>query len=99
MIVTERLLLRLPEPRDHPALFAIWAERRAELAMEPHEDVSGRILEHAASQLAKLRRARREQLDAVGDVIAFLAKIIQQPGPIVHNGSYRGFRRRSIAAP
>ncbi|MBY0581612.1 MAG: GNAT family N-acetyltransferase [Sphingomonas sp.] len=38
MIVTDRLILRLPEPRDHPALFAMWADPLVMADLGPVKD-------------------------------------------------------------
>jgi RimJ/RimL family protein N-acetyltransferase len=57
MIVTERLLLRLPEPRDHPALFAIWANPDVMAELGPVKDA-----EASAAVLAKHDGYRHEGL-------------------------------------
>ncbi|MCW3838012.1 GNAT family N-acetyltransferase [Sphingomonas canadensis] len=38
MIVTERLVLRLPEPRDHPALLGMWADPEVMAELGPVKD-------------------------------------------------------------
>lgn len=38
MIETERLLLRPPEPRDHPALFEMWADPEVMVDLGPVKD-------------------------------------------------------------
>lgn len=51
MIETDRLLLRAPEPRDHPALHAMWADPRVMAELGPvksAEESAATIARHAA---------------------------------------------------
>lgn len=57
MIVTERLLLRPPEPRDHEALFAIWADPEVMAELGPVKDAAA-----SAAVLAKHDGYRDEGL-------------------------------------